>query len=161
MRAIMPILQLRSQLNLHTRGENQIENEIDRRPPRAGDQLLLEKHRADFPDETHRPVGPSRQYNCHGLTFASRRTWIYNASEIQKILKEDDYKEVAEKDVLPGDIVLYTENGDIEHSGIVISLDPLRILSKWGPSQEVIHRLRECPYSGGVTYHRITDRPTV
>lgn len=153
----MPILQLTSQLNLHTRCENQIENEIDRRPPRPGDEKLSRDWCAKYPNGTHRPIGPSRKYNCHGLTFASCRTWIWKPSEIEKILKDDDYVTVDEKDVLPGDIVTYTQNGDVEHSGIVLRIDPLPwVLSKWGPSHEVIHRVKECPYSGWIRYHRIT-----
>lgn len=152
----MPILQLRSQLNLHTRCENQIENEIDRHLPRAGDRALSDDYRAKYPSGRHRPVGPSRQYNCHGLTFASRRTWIWKSSEIEKILKDDEYEMVELKDVLPGDIVVYTQDGDVEHSGIVLSVDPVPyILSKWGPLHEVIHGVNECPYSGSITYYRI------
>jgi len=105
----------------------------------------------------HRPVGPSRQYNCHGLTFASRRTWIWKPSEIEKILKDDEYETVVElENVLPGDIVIYSQDGDVEHSGIVLSVDPVPlILSKWGSSHEVIHKINECPYSGSITFHRI------
>jgi cytochrome P450 len=137
----MPLLQLTSQLDLHTRCENQIENQIDRRPIRAGDQILVEDHKRNFPNAVHRPVGPSRKYNCHGLTFASRRTWIWKPAEVAKILADDEYVRVELADVLPGDIVLYVQNGDIEHSGIVMSLGPVpMILSKWGPAHEVVHR---------------------
>ncbi len=58
---------------------------------------------------------------------------------------------------MPGDVVVYSNSGDVEHSGIVIGKDfvPL-ILSKWGPAHEVIHRVNDCPYdSQQVTYYRI------
>src|SRR3972149_1987902 len=53
---------------------------------------------------------PSPVYNCHGLTFASRRTAIFEHREIMKILSEDDYQEVEnENDVQIGDIIIYYE----------------------------------------------------
>jgi hypothetical protein len=152
-----PVLAISSQLDLHTRCENQVENEIDRGPIRAGDEILAEDYRRDYPDGTHRPTLPSRKYNCHGLTFASRRTWIWKPQEVAKILKDDEYEAVEPADVLPGDIVTYTENGDVEHSGIVMSrgLTPM-VLSKWGPAHEVLHRVRECPYDAmQISYWRI------
>jgi len=154
----MPFLSLRSELNLHTRCENQIQNEIDRRPPRAGDQRLCEDYRRDYPNAQHRPTTPTRQYNCHGLTFACRRTWIWKSSEVAKILTDDEYQPIELRDVLPGDIVLYTQNGDVEHSGIVIKSGYVPIiLSKWGPAHEVVHRVNDCPYDAAqVSYHRIT-----
>src|SRR5436190_1643621 len=69
-----------------------------------------------------RRSGPSAVYNCHGLTFASRRTCIHKADVVQLILSDDRYKEVARADVLPGDVVLYYgEDGDIEHSAVVVT----------------------------------------
>lgn len=153
----MAILSLTAQLNLHTRCENQIENEIDRRPPRAGDQMLVNDYVRQFSNATHRTTSPSRKYNCHGLTFAGRRTWVWKASEIEKILRDDEYEIVDFGKILPGDVVVYRQNGDAEHSGIVISTGPPPIiLSKWGPAHEVIHRVNDCPYNSmQLTYYRI------
>lgn len=84
-------------------------------------------------------------YNCHGLTFASRRTQIDDPAAIRLILDDDNYEEVSKKDVLPGDIILYcSPNGDIEHSGIVVGaptdrLEQPRIVSKWGIGPEFVH----------------------
>ena len=153
----MSVLSLSSELNLHTRCENQIENVINRSPSIAGEYTLCADYRRDYPNAKHRPTGPTRQYNCHGLTFASRRTWIWKASEVAKILRDDDYRQIQVKDVLPGDIVLYTENGDAEHSGVVIKIGDVPIvLSKWGPAHEVIHLANDCPYDAmQISYHRI------
>jgi len=153
----MTILQIRSELNLHTRCENQVENEIDRGPARAGDEELCKDYVKDYPRASHRPTRPSRKYNCHGLTFSSRRTWIWKPTEIAKILKDDEYEQIDLKDVLPGDVVVYSTSGDAEHSGIVIEAGfvPM-ILSKWGPAHEVVHRVNDCPYdSMFITYYRI------
>jgi len=158
----MAILLARSQLNLHTRCENQIVNEINREPIRPGDLLAAQDYRARYPYEQHRPTSPSRKYNCHGLSFANRRTWIKDASEIAKIVAEDDYVVVDVQDVLPGDIAVYYKDGDAEHSGIVVGLHKVQhlnvpvILSKWGACHEVIHLVSQCPFdSRNVTYYRI------
>jgi hypothetical protein len=100
-------------------------------------------------------------YNCHGLTFASRRTWIYDADSIRNILQDDCYDRIAkEADVLPGDIVLYvTADGDIEHSGIVVSrasqFAPPTVCSKWGKAAEVVHLASTSPYRGTCVYYRV------
>jgi hypothetical protein len=153
----MPILLPYSPIRLDTRCENQIDNEIDRRPIRVGDEILSDDYRKDYPGGRHRPTSSSRKYNCHGLTFASRRTWIAKALEVKKILEEDEYVLVNVQDVMPGDIVVYSQNGDAEHSGIVIASGfvPV-ILSKWGPAHEVIHKVNDCPYNSmEIKYYRV------
>jgi hypothetical protein len=153
------ILPLRSQLALHTRCENQIANEIDREPVRFGDTLRVEDFRKEYPHEVHRPVSPSRKYNCHGLCFAGRRTWIDDSQEIAKIIEDDEYQKVPYAEVQPGDVAIYYVDGDAEHSGIVVSLDDLKVpsvLSKWGPFHEVVHKVARCPYDAqNVVYYRI------
>ncbi len=105
---------------------------------------------------------PSGYFNCHGLVFAARRAEIINASEVQKILKEDEYIEIKSRDVMPGDVILYhTSDGDIEHSGIVVTSPepplfvPL-VISKWGAWREVMHYANDCAYDFSATkYYRI------
>ncbi len=107
---------------------------------------MINDHKRKYPNGRHRPVGPSAQYNCHGLTFGSRRTKI-PSSQVEKILDEDDYKEICLEEVLPGDVVVYRKDGDIEHSGVVVAGFPeVWILGKWGQIHEVVHRIQECPY---------------
>jgi len=94
-------------------------------------------------------------YNCHGLTFSSRRTTIEDASQVSLILAEEPYQEVLDlKCVLPGDIVAYYEKGSITHTGIVVANEPVGetfrrvlILSKWGGGFEAIHLVDDCTYS--------------
>ncbi len=108
---------------------------------------------------------PTPIYNCHGLTFASRRTAIIDAQEIWNIIKDDNYNQITTDEVLPGDIILYfSDDGDIEHSGVVI-IEPNKsdfkipiIISKWGCGHEFIHSATFCPYSkSNMKYYRITD----
>lgn len=110
-------------------------------------EKLPEKYRnADF------RTGLSPKYNCHGLTFASRRTKVYDAGFISVILSDDQYLEIQrEQEVKAGDIVVYYgDDGDPTHSGIVVSNSPPPlhvplVLSKWGSGPEVIHRLHDVP----------------
>jgi hypothetical protein len=116
-----------------------------------------------------RRTPPIPCFNCHGLAFMARRTCIGSA-EVRQVLREDGYTEVPRKDVRPGDTILWIQsNGDIEHSGIVLSTGSdcvpfapapeasLLILSKWGQGPEVIHREFMCPYSSKTVFMRVTD----
>lgn len=155
--APVPILQPTSELNLHSRCEEQIENLTDRNIPYAGMLLHCESLKRKYSRCLHRPVGPTAKYNCHGLTFASRRTAI-EGSFVERILNQDEYTEVQLVNVMAGDIVLYRNGADIEHSGIVIKGPPnFLILSKWGAGHEAIHGVDDCPYTGLKSYYRITD----
>lgn len=99
-------------------------------------------------------TNPCGYYNCHGMIFASRRTIIGDPDEIKKILVEDNYKQVNESAVLPGDIALYYEDGDLLHSGVVVEVSDdsmlvqrIKLVGKWGLYHEVVHWLGDCPYS--------------
>ncbi len=109
---------------------------------------------AEIPKRYHgmtQRTGISPIYNCHGLTFASRRARITDNAGIRAILEDDAWTEVREtKDVLPGDIVVYfAEDGDANHSGIVVANEaPLYvpvICSKWGSAGEYIHNINVGP----------------
>ena len=158
-----------AELALETRRKNSIPNYMTRAAPLAGAYDEQKGREKQFPHAKRRNVGPCNTYNCHGLTFGSRRTEI-NA-EIDKILRDDDYREIRKEHVCPGDIVLYYSDpqvpggviGDIEHSGIVLEKGQfglLRILSKWGLGDEWVHFLADCPYSvSNVKFFRINDCP--
>lgn len=110
---------------------------------------------------------PSLIYNCHGMTFAARRTMINLSSEIIKILKEDDY-DLITGDPEPGDVAIYIkDDGDIEHSAIVVGtrdeitleakLKTVYVVSKWGKYCEAVHAVGECPYRWNtIKYYRVT-----
>jgi len=125
-----------------------------RREPIPGQIQQAQDYRLRFPHCKHRPTRASLRYNCHGLTFASRRTSITESTAIQSILVDDAYVEVDWAEIAAGDVVLYLEQGDFSHSGIVLNVDRsgivpvIWILSKWGHAHEVVHKLHECPYAG-------------
>ena len=105
---------------------------------------------------------PTPRYNCHGLTFASRRTGIFDGKVITKILDEDGYEEILSENALPGDVIIYfADDGDTEHSGIVVSAPTVdlgvpKVISKWGKYAEFIHWANNCPYTFATArYYRI------
>jgi len=111
-----------------------------------------------FPDERFAEFlsAPCPVYNCHGLTFASRRTQIEpKSTSFPQLLLDDGYVEVDMNNVNTGDIVLYyDDDGDIDHSGIVVGVRQLEpsgqripwVWSKWGHFQEVRHHFANCPF---------------
>jgi hypothetical protein len=117
--------------------------------------LLKQRH----PKAIHRDVGPSAFYNCHGLTFAARRTGISEPAQVQKIINDDAYVQLSlTNKPETGDIAIYRENGDISHSGIVVYVKAGTpwILGKWGDMHEVIHEPYDCPYRTAViTFYRL------
>jgi hypothetical protein len=108
-------------------------------------------------------VRVSAFYNCHGLTFANRRTCIHDANVVRLIIERDGYRkiDVFRDPIIPGDIVLYVAaDNDIEHSGIVVGVgekQPPLIISKWGTGPEVVHSVDRCPYDATrIEYYRVT-----
>jgi hypothetical protein len=154
------ILFQRTTIALDTRRGNAIENRCGRAVPSAGMELECEGWRKKHPLAQHRATNPSSMYNCHGLTFASRRTNITSQATLRTILSEDDYEEVPRSKVSPGDIVIYIgREGEIEHSGMVVAKEDFgaRVLSKWGGCHEVVHMIGDCPFDATrAKYYRVT-----
>ena len=90
----------------------------------------------------------SSTYNCMGMVFASRRTWI-EPEHVAMILQDDGYRPVSDEDELyPGDVVIYRDNrGEVSHVGIVTDIRinliqasrEITVLSQWGESGEYLH----------------------
>lgn len=144
---------LMSSLALETRKKNSISNYHDTGVVVLGDTLAAAALKKQYLASVHRPTPVCYTYNCHGLTFASRRTQITSSAEVRRILNDDDYSSVLPSDVIAGDVVIYvSEGGDIDHSGIVLDTSQaligggVKVLSKWGKAHEVVHMVRDCPY---------------
>ncbi|MDQ2731295.1 MAG: hypothetical protein M3Y56_06525 [Armatimonadota bacterium] len=97
------------------------------------------------------------------MTFACRRTCIYEQVDIERVIVDDGYRKLAEDEAMPGDVVLYFEPSGVDsigiqratclaHSGIVCEVDEIgrkkviKVLSKWGDAGEYVHTLHICPY---------------
>ncbi len=145
---------------------HEIENRQDREfLPHERDNaegLLREGHRLPVLHSLVR-TGPSALYNCHGMTFASRRTAIHSEVAVELILQDDGYREIRQSNALPGDVVLYYEqsgrNRSLTHSGVIVGVErigsiiTLRVVSKWGSGGEYVHDLSVHPYPTS-TIHR-------
>lgn len=153
------IYQLRGVLTLQSRVGREVENFFDDRQPSPGINTASTDARKTYRTARHRPTSPSARYNCHGLTFAGRRTSIESPREVEQILFDDNYVEVPRPDVVAGDVAIYYENGSIEHSGIVMEtgdLGVIWILSKWGELHEAVHKPHDCMYDASdVRFFRI------
>ena len=98
------------------------------------------------PDASARSL--SSVYNCMGMVFASRRTWI-DPDHLQMILQDDEYQRVSSKSELqPGDLVVYRDDKDlVSHVGIVAQVKTnikeaaweVYVLSQWGGDGEYFH----------------------
>lgn len=122
------------------------------------------EYASDFPGVKFRNE-PNPIYNCHGMTFACSRTSI-GPESVNMILSDDGYTEIQNvNEVIPGDIIIYyKDNGEIWHSGIVVSRpldEPTKlpwVVSKWGKYCEAYHQVYDCPCRpiAQVRYWRIT-----
>ena len=107
---------------------------------------------------------PDPVYNCHGFTFASRRTRVWEPAMVAMVLAEDSY--VPQSSPVAGDVAVYFgPDGDIQHSGIVLAVGTPETLglalvcSKWGSGAEVLHLATNCPYmepGTEIKYYRIS-----
>ncbi|WP_231410078.1 hypothetical protein [Ralstonia solanacearum] len=133
---------------------NYQEHEVD-----LSEYSKLELHKKNYPDARRRN-NPISLYNCHGLVFASRRTWV-QGEDLGRVMVDDGYSGVAEKDVLPGDVVIYFEEGVPYHTGLVVSvrsdggLQSIEVCSKWGHSAEFVHHVARSPYGAIYKFFRI------
>lgn len=159
---IVPNKPIETKITVQTRVGNDIPNSQSHEYSRF-EERQYSGIESTHPNAEYR-TPPNPIYNCHGLTFASKRTGIYESFVLQSVLDEDGYTEVEREQVLPGDIILYVgERGDIEHSGIVVSkpdkhLMIPKVVSKWGKYKEVVHWANDCPYSfANPKYYRVTE----
>ena len=107
-------------ISFQTREERNISCTICNEISQFNRRQLLEVEK-DWPRAIKR-TKPSGIYNCHGMIFASRRCSILDTQDVLNILEVDDnYQEIVDiKKTLPGDIVIYYADGDVQHSGMVI-----------------------------------------
>lgn len=105
-------------------------------------------------------------YNCLGLVFSGRRTWV-EPEHWEQIRREDKYRPVSLNAVVPGDIVIYkNEYHEMSHVGIVVCIKPLikegtfeiTVLSKWGQHGEYFHRVDDVSPALGTPVEYWTER---
>ena len=161
------VMALPGSILLSTRLGREIPNSQDPDQAPGVAAKLLEDLRRNYPFARMRRA-PTGLYNCHGLTFACRRTGIYDPEDIEKILKDDGYRQIKPMETQPGDIVMYRDGREISHTAAIIQVDCSNMLaggqatlvvSKWGQGGEYIHVVKNDPYKDHeVTFW--TERPT-
>src|SRR3974390_2172266 len=72
------------EIPLATKRGNQIRNDQQNRVIQLGRISAYKKMMEKYPLVLRK--GYSSNYNCHGMTFASRRTGIYEVNEVNKII---------------------------------------------------------------------------
>ncbi len=92
-------------------------------------------------------------YNCMGMVFATRRTWI-DTQYLERILVEDGYSRLSGVgEAITGDVVVYRRKSEVSHVGLIIAVEPriadgsreILVLSKWGAVGEYIHPVNDVP----------------
>ena len=134
------------ELELATRKGRHIPNKLQ--SARAPESLLAAQSNVLGAHSSARGRSLSNVYNCMGMVFASRRTWI-EPEHLETILEDDEYQPVPnEGELRPGDVVVYRDHEDyISHVGIVAEVRPnireatreIFVLSQWGQDGEYFH----------------------
>lgn len=136
-------------------------------PEASPDELRedLEKFQRAHPEAIVRSV--TATYNCVGMVFATRRTWI-DPNEVRKFLEDDGYRRLRSLDNADiGDVVIYKDKTQlIQHVGIVASRKEdiataqrsFVILSKWSICAEFLHKPDDVPEAWGILDEVWTDR---
>jgi hypothetical protein len=136
---------------------HEISNSIDLDPSPGMIAFTRRGYSALLTSPTVRQVGqPTGRYNCHGLVFGSRRTNIPEAGSpteglVDFLLTEDQYSQVPEAEAREGDIVVWRNGTDVDHTGFVshVQRDPFRavfVASMWGGFGEFVHPVGQTPY---------------
>lgn len=153
-------------LPVYTKRGNPIPNE--QRPPKPPPSMAEAENIVLSHHATARTRSLASGYNCVGMVFAARRTWI-ETDHVDMILREDGYRRVDfENELQVGDVVVYrTDDGLISHVGLITCIRPdvrsarwdITVLSRWGHDGEYLHRIDDVsPYMGEPREYW-TDRP--
>ena len=116
------------------------------------------------------------RYNCYGMVIGNR--WTHVEEWVVDSVLTDEYTQIQEEEVVPGDIIVYrNRNGGINHLGVVSRFRSLQgeevprpdlgaiqiiVLSKWGSAGEYEHVVHHCPDGGSnIEFWRLHDKENV
>jgi hypothetical protein len=156
----------RDSLSMVTRKGNRIRNV--KRSEASPDRIRAAVQAATSVCPNAKLRSATQVYNCMGLVFASRRTWI-DVDEIPTILDDDGYAHLEGlMEAKVGDVVVYGDpsDGEISHVGIIVRKEAnvlnaswdVEVMSQWGADGEYIHPLDHVPALLGVPFQFWTDR---
>lgn len=152
-------------IRLATRENTCIPNERRRQKPpvamKAAMKLALDGHSSVVMRSL------SSVYNCMGMVFASRRTWI-DPEHLGMILKDDKYRRLTnDTEIEQGDVVVYRDDNEtVSHVGIVVKVTTrlneasieVSVLSQWGADGEYFHLADDVNPALGSPAEYWTDR---
>ena len=151
-------------LKLETKQGNHIPNEIQSEQLPEVIKDRIKKHSSAHSSAKLRSA--SSTYNCMGMIFASRRSWI-ETDHLNLIFTDDDYTKLSSFIYAElGDIVVYYNDENAVHVAIIIeiTLDAsigqrnFRVLSQWGLACEWLHDIDDVPQELGIPKEVWTDR---
>lgn len=149
---------------LATRRGSRIRNERRPEQPPVRLKAAVQHWTQAYPEIRVRSV--TGVYNCMGLAFASRRTWV-DTDQLSMILDEDEYHRIrGPQEMQVGDLVVYRRNGEAAHIAVVVKLEPLvataswkvTVVSQWGADGEYVHPMEDVPELLGTPVEYWTDR---
>ena len=130
--------------------------------PKSGDELNDIEQRmlksTPVQNQLIRHQSASDNTNCHGWVFTGGRYWVRSV-EVESILAENEYKVVSQPQ--PGDLVIYRDQQEVSHSGIVRYVTvglPVMVEGKWGTTGVYLHAVDQSCYGKHFTYYR-SPRP--
>lgn len=143
----------RNALRLETRSKRHIPNEMRREVHPDRLKASIEMFAKLCPNASIRSI--TAIYNCIGMIFGIRRTWI-DPQHLETILPEDEYYKLSGvRDAEVGDIVLYRqeESTEITHIALIVKKDvklspasfDVKVMSKWGWAGEYVHQIDDVP----------------
>ena len=111
----------------------------------ALEQQFLKNTRQD-PSVVYKLVEPFPSSNCHGWVLTRGEYGVCDTL-LLSILADNGYAET--EYVEDGDLVVFTHDGQVKHSGIVRvdASGTLFVESKWGPFGVYLHRIDAHPFS--------------
>ena len=152
-------------LVIETKGKRRVPNEFGKpQRPRQSMDAAWDAFRQHWPNLQRRSADST--YNCYGLAFANRRTAVTDTA-LPIIFQDDGYRVITRTNALPGDVVVYRDQGDnITHVAIVLQRrlvisedqDDLVVVSQWGFDGEYIHPASEVPLQYGSAREIWTER---
>lgn len=153
-------------LRLGTRRTRHIINLM--RPEWPDDQLAHGVGNCKTTNPSAIPRSASAIYNCVGMVFATRRTWV-EPQYVYQLLDDDGYTQLSRiTDAYVGDVAVYKnlESGEVAHVGVFIERKEdlstatvsFKVLSKWGPWAEYIHDPDDVLPNFGILSEVWTDR---
>jgi len=107
-------------------------------------------------------VWPSSRYDH--LYVTTQASALMNSAFVSEMLSGDQLDEIHQRDVRPGDLILYFSAGALKHAGRIVSASSgLIIHSKWGGNEVHEHALWEvsAEYGDIVRFCRRPDPGTI